>query len=69
MVDYCAPNLASPSLPIQLVLGLLIALALDATPFAVLRRLLQISLVILIAVTPAVVGLLASLMFNHSSVL
>jgi multiple sugar transport system permease protein len=53
------------SLPIQLVLGLLIALALDATRFAVLRRLLQICLVIPIAITPAVVGLLASLMFNE----
>jgi multiple sugar transport system permease protein len=53
------------SLPIQLVLGLLIALALDATPFVVLRRLLQICLVIPIAITPAVVGMLASLMFNQ----
>lgn len=53
------------SLPIQLVLGLMIALALDATRFAFLRRLLQICLVIPIAITPAVVGLLASLMFNQ----
>ncbi len=57
--------LIAVSLPIQLVLGLLIALALDATRFAILRRLLQICLVIPIAITPAVVGLLASLMFNE----
>lgn len=57
--------LIAVSLPIQLVLGLLIALALDATRFAILRRLLQICLVIPIAITPAVVGLLASLMFNQ----
>lgn len=57
--------LIAVSLPIQLVLGLLIALALDATRFEILRRLLQICLVIPIAITPAVVGLLASLMFNQ----
>ena len=57
--------LIAVSLPIQLVFGLLIALALDATQFALLRKLLQICLVIPIAITPAVVGLLASLMFNQ----
>ncbi|HTW28156.1 MAG TPA: sugar ABC transporter permease [Acetobacteraceae bacterium] len=53
------------SLPVQLVLGLLIALALDSTHIALLRRLLQICLVIPIAITPAVVGLLTALMFNQ----
>lgn len=57
--------LVAVTLPVQLVLGMLIALALDAAPFAVLRRLLQICLVIPIAITPAVVGLLTGLMFNQ----
>lgn len=52
------------TLPVQLVLGMLIALALDSVHFKVLRRLLQICLVIPIAITPSVVGLLTQLMFN-----
>lgn len=53
------------ALPIQLFLGLLIALMLDATKIGLVRRVLQICLVIPIAITPAVVGLLAGLMFNE----
>ena len=53
------------TLPIELVLGMLIALALDSERFAPLRRLLQICLVIPIAVTPAVIGMLTQLMFNQ----
>ena len=53
------------TLPIQLVLGMLIALALDSEHFAPLRKLLQICLVIPIAVTPAVIGMLTQLMFNE----
>ena len=52
------------TLPIELLFGMMIALALDSESFAVLRRLLQICLVIPIAVTPSVVGLLTQLMFN-----
>lgn len=57
--------LVAVALPVQLFLGMLIALMLDATRIGVLRRLLQICLVIPIAITPAVVGLLANLMFNE----
>jgi multiple sugar transport system permease protein len=53
------------TLPIELVLGMMIALALDSDNFTVLRRLLQICLVIPIAITPSVVGLLTQLMFNE----
>lgn len=53
------------TLPIELVLGMMIALALDSPNFAALRRLLQICLVIPIAITPSVVGLLTQLMFNQ----
>jgi multiple sugar transport system permease protein len=53
------------TLPIELVLGMMIALALDSQNFVVLRRLLQICLVIPIAITPSVVGLLTQLMFNQ----
>jgi len=53
------------TLPIELVLGLMIALALDSERAPVLRRLLQICLVIPIAITPAVVGLLTQLLFNQ----
>ena len=53
------------TLPIQLALGLLIALALDSVHFKLLRRLLQICLVIPIAITPSVIGLLTQLMFNE----
>ena len=53
------------TLPIELVLGMLIALALDSERFAALRKLLQICLVIPIAVTPAVIGMLTQLMFNQ----
>ncbi len=52
------------TLPIELLFGMMIALALDSDAFPVLRRLLQICLVIPIAVTPSVVGLLTQLMFN-----
>lgn len=57
--------LIAVTLPIELVLGLLIALALDSPHLAVLRRLLQVCLVIPIAITPSVVGLLTQLMFNE----
>lgn len=57
--------LVAVTLPIQLVLGLLIALALDSHRSPILRRLLQICLVVPIAITPAVVGLLTQLMFNQ----
>ncbi|HTI02276.1 MAG TPA: sugar ABC transporter permease [Acidisoma sp.] len=53
------------TLPIELALGMMIALALDSQNFLVLRRLLQICLVIPIAITPSVVGLLTQLMFNQ----
>ncbi|GAB0114660.1 sugar ABC transporter permease [Acidisoma sp. C75] len=53
------------TLPIELILGMMIALALDSPHLAVLRRLLQICLVIPIAITPSVVGLLTQLMFNQ----
>lgn len=53
------------TLPAELVLGMLIALALDSTHAPVLRRLLQVCLVIPIAVTPAVIGLLTQLLFNE----
>lgn len=53
------------TLPIELTLGMAIALALDAQYNKPLKRLLQICLVIPIAITPAVVGLLTQLMFNE----
>jgi multiple sugar transport system permease protein len=53
------------TLPVELILGMMIALALDSVNFAVLRKLLQICLVIPIAITPSVVGLLTQLMFNE----
>ncbi len=53
------------TLPIELLLGMMIALALDSPNLAVLRRLLQVCLVIPIAITPSVVGLLSQLMFNE----
>ncbi len=52
------------TLPVQLVLGMMIALALDSVHFKLLRRVLQVCLVIPIAVTPSVIGLLTQLMFN-----
>lgn len=52
------------TLPVEIVLGLLIALALDSSRAPLLRRLLQVCLVIPIAITPSVVGLLTQLMFN-----
>lgn len=52
------------TLPIELVLGMAIALALTAQYNKVLRTLLQVALVIPIAITPAVIGLLVQLMFN-----
>lgn len=57
--------LIAVTLPVELVLGLMIALALDSERAPVLRRLLQICLVIPIAITPAVVGLLTQLLFNQ----
>lgn len=57
--------LIAVTLPVELVLGMLIALALDSPHLAILRRLLQICLVIPIAITPSVVGLLTQLMFNE----
>lgn len=53
------------SLPFELFFGMLIALALDSDHAPILRRLLQVCLVIPIAITPAVVGLLSQLMFNQ----
>ena len=53
------------TLPVELLLGMMIALALDSPNLAVLRRLLQVCLVIPIAITPSVVGLLSQLMFNE----
>lgn len=58
-------TLIAVTLPLELLLGLLIALALDSQRWTPLRRLLQICLVIPIAITPAVVGLLTQLMFNE----
>lgn len=52
------------TLPVELGLGLLIALALDSSHAPLLRRLLQVCLVIPIAITPAVIGLLTQLIFN-----
>src|SRR5579875_1366715 len=57
--------LVAVTLPIELVFGLLIALALDSPRAPVLRRLLQICLVVPIAITPSVIGLLTQLMFNE----
>lgn len=53
------------TLPIQLVLGLGIALLLHTSFNKVLRTILQVALVIPIAITPAVVGLLVQLMFDN----
>lgn len=53
------------TLPVEIVLGMLIALALDSSRAPLLRRLLQVCLVIPIAITPSVVGLLTQLMFNE----
>ena len=52
------------TLPVELGLGLAIALALDHTRNVYLRRLVQILLVVPIATTPSVVGMLVQLMFN-----
>ncbi len=57
--------LIAVTLPVQLLFGMLIAIALDSVHFKVLRRLLQVCLVIPIAITPSVVGLLTQLMFNE----
>ena len=53
------------TLPVELVLGMMIALALDSARFGPLRWLLQVCLVLPIAITPSVVGLLTQLMFNE----
>lgn len=52
------------TLPVELVLGLMIALALDQSRNRLLRTLVQILLVVPIATTPSVVGMLVQLMFN-----
>ena len=52
------------TLPIELGLGLAIALALDQSRNLVLRRIVQVLLVVPIATTPSVVGMLVQLMFN-----
>ncbi|HUC18513.1 MAG TPA: sugar ABC transporter permease [Acetobacteraceae bacterium] len=52
------------TLPVELVLGMAIALALDQTRNRTLRRLVQVLLVVPIATTPSVVGMLVQLMFN-----
>ena len=57
--------LLAVTLPVEIVLGMLIALALDSSRSPLLRRLLQVCLVIPIAITPSVVGLLTQLMFNE----
>lgn len=53
------------TLPVEIVLGMMIALALDSSRAPLLRWLLQVCLVIPIALTPSVVGLLTQLMFNE----
>ncbi|MGC8469206.1 MAG: carbohydrate ABC transporter permease [Acetobacteraceae bacterium] len=52
------------TLPVELLLGLAIALALDQTRNRILRRIVQVLLVVPIATTPSVVGMLVQLMFN-----
>ncbi len=52
------------TLPIELGLGMAIALALDQARNPALRRLVQILLVVPIAMTPSVVGMLVNMMFN-----
>ncbi|WP_435101729.1 carbohydrate ABC transporter permease [Arhodomonas sp. AD133] len=53
------------TLPVELVLGLAIALALNVQENRVLRTILQVALVVPIAITPAVVGLLVQLLFDN----
>ncbi|WP_414040493.1 carbohydrate ABC transporter permease [Acidithiobacillus sp. M4-SHS-6] len=53
------------ALPIEMIVGLGIALTLDAQYNRTLKHLLQICLVIPIAITPAVIGMLTQLMFNR----
>jgi multiple sugar transport system permease protein len=53
------------TLPIEMALGLALALALDAQYNHWLKRILQVCLVIPIAITPSVLGLLTQLMFNE----
>jgi multiple sugar transport system permease protein len=52
------------TLPVELFLGMAIALALDQTRNRALRGIVQILLVVPIATTPSVVGMLVQLMFN-----
>lgn len=52
------------TLPVEMFLGVAIALALDQTRNPVLRRVVQVLLVVPIATTPSVVGMLVQLMFN-----
>jgi multiple sugar transport system permease protein len=53
------------TLPVELALGMAIALALDQARNPILRRLVQILLVVPIAMTPSVVGMLVNMMFNE----
>lgn len=52
------------TLPVELALGMAIAIALDQSRNRAMRRLVQILLVVPIATTPSVVGMLVQLMFN-----
>ena len=51
--------------PTQLILGIMIALLLNATRWKSLAAIVRVSLVIPFAMTPAVVGLVARLLFNR----
>jgi multiple sugar transport system permease protein len=53
------------SLPLELVLGMLIALYLHGTVLPKLRNVVRVVLVIPMAMTPVVVGLIGSLVFNN----
>lgn len=53
------------SLTLQVVFGMAIALFLDDNPWRRLRNVVQIALVVPIAMTPAVIGLLARLVYNR----
>lgn len=52
-------------MPIELILGLLIALALNKPGWPVMRTIARVSLVVPLATTYAVVGLLGRLIFNR----
>ncbi len=57
--------LLAVSLTLQVVFGMLIALFLDGNPWRRLRNVVQVALVVPIAMTPAVVGLLGRLVYNR----